>query len=96
MTPEEMQHLAEAEQLSRENTRRLDRLEARLGETERLGAVISALQAEQAHIKDGISEIKDAVRQLTQKPAKRWDLLVEQTILCLLSGLLATLVARFV
>ena len=93
MTPEELR-LAETEQRARSNSRRLDRLEVRQDETDKLVAAMSALQSEQTHIKQDVAEIKDDVKQLTRKPGRRWELLSEQALLCILSAVIAAALAR--
>ena len=40
----------------------------------------SVLQNEQEHIKTDVGEIKDDVKQLVSKPAKRWDGLIDKAI----------------
>lgn len=40
----------------------------------------SVLQNEQDHIKTDVGEIKDDVKQLVSKPAKRWDGLIDKAI----------------
>ena len=38
------------------------------------------MQNEQEHIKTDVGEIKDDVKQLVSKPAKRWDGLIDKAI----------------
>lgn len=93
MTSEELR-LAETEQRARSNTRRIDRLEARQDETDKLVAAMASLRSEQSYIKQDVAEIKDDVKQLALKPARRWESVVEQAILCLLSAVIAMLLGR--
>ena len=92
MTGEELR-LAETEQRARSNSRRIDRLEARQDETDKLVAAMASLRSEQSYIKQDVAEIKEDVKQLALKPARRWETAVEQVILCLLSAGIAALLA---
>lgn len=48
--------------------------------TSGLTKAFSVLQNEQEHIKTDVGEIKDDVKQLVSKPAKRWDGLIDKAI----------------
>ena len=63
MTGEELR-LAETEQRARSNSRRIDRLEARQDETDKLVAAMASLRSEQSYIKQDVAEIKEDVKQL--------------------------------
>ncbi|MBQ1280850.1 MAG: hypothetical protein IIY16_01220 [Oscillospiraceae bacterium] len=93
MTGEELR-LAETEQRARSNSRRIDRLEARQDETDKLVAAMASLRSEQSYIKQDVAEIKEDVKQLALKPARRWETLAEQALLCLLSAGVAALLAN--
>ena len=93
MTNEELR-LTETEQRARGNTRRIERLEARQDETDKLVAAMASLRSEQSYIKQDVAEIKDDVKQLALKPAKRWETVAEQVLLCLLSAVIAMLLGR--
>ena len=93
MTNEELR-LTETEQRARGNTRRIERLAARQDETDKLVAAMASLRSEQSYIKQDVAEIKDDVKQLALKPAKRWETVVEQVLLCLLSAVIAILLGR--
>ena len=74
--------------------KRIDRMEKRQDNLDGLTKAFSVLQNEQEHIKTDVGEIKDDVKQLVSKPAKRWDGLSDQAfagvggaaIGCLLNG----------
>ena len=93
MTNEELR-LTETEQRAKGNTRRIERLEARQDETDKLVAAMASLRSEQSFIKQDVAEIKDDVKQLALKPAKRWDAVAEQAVLCLLSAVIAFVIGR--
>ena len=56
------------------------RMEKRQDNLEELTNAFSVLQNEQEHIKTDVGEIKDDVKQLVSKPAKRWDGLIDKGI----------------
>ena len=60
--------------------KRIDRMEKRQDNLEELTNAFSVLQNEQEHIKTDVGEIKDDVKQLVSKPAKRWDGLIDKAI----------------
>ncbi len=60
--------------------KRIDRMEKRQDNLEELTNAFSVLQNEQEHIKTDVGEIKDDVKQLVSKPAKRWDRLIDKAI----------------
>lgn len=60
--------------------KRLDRMEKRQDDLEELTKAFSVMQNEQEHIKTDVGEIKDDVKQLVSKPAKRWDSIVDKGI----------------
>lgn len=93
MTQEELR-LTETEQRSRSNLKRIDKLEARQDETDRLVAAMGAMGAEQSRIKADVAEIKSDVKQLTLKPGRRWDMVAEQVLLCILTAVITMVLAR--
>ena len=60
--------------------KRIDRLEKRQDNLDGLTKAFSVMQNEQEHIKTDVGEIKDDVKQLVSKPAKRWDGLIDKSI----------------
>ncbi len=81
MTQEEMaEKLVEVEARSKSNKKRLDKMEERQDNLENLTKAFSVMQNEQEHIKTDVGEIKDDVKQLVAKPAKRWDGVVDKVI----------------
>lgn len=55
-------------------------MEKRQDNLDGLTKAFSVLQNEQEHIKTDVGEIKDDVKQLVSKPAKRWDGLIDKAI----------------
>ena len=59
---------------------RFERLEERQDNLEELTRAFSVMQNEQEHIKTDVGEIKEDVKQLVSKPAKRWDGMIDKAI----------------
>ena len=55
---------------------------------------VAVLRAEQTRMEADLAEIKEDVRTLTMKPARRWDATVEKLLLCLLSAVIAMVLSR--
>lgn len=72
--------LVEVDARSKSNKHRLDTMEKRQDNLEQLTNAFSVMQKEQEYIKEDVGEIKTDVKALTEKPAKRWESIVERTI----------------
>lgn len=94
MTNEEMKQLTEVEQRSRSNTHRIDKLEERQDNLDKLVASVAVMATEQEHIKEDVTEIKSGVKALTEKPGKRWESLVEKLIWAVAAALVTFLLAK--
>ena len=72
--------LIEVDQRSKSNKYRLDSMEKRQDNLEQLTNSFSVMQKEQEYIKEDVGEIKADVKSLAEKPAKRWESIVERVI----------------
>jgi seryl-tRNA synthetase len=96
MTNEEIgMRLTEVDQRSKSNTHRIDKVEERQDNLDKLVASVAVMAQEQEHIKDDVTEIKSDVKTLAEKPAKRWDGLVEKFIWALAAAILGYVLAQF-
>ena len=102
MTPDEMAiRLTETESRSKSNTHRIDSLEEKVDSLNRITTAMEVMATEQKHQTEAMGEIKRNVESLDskveaieQKPAKRWDSVVEKIILAVVSAAVAFLLAR--
>ena len=76
------------------NMRRIEDLEKRADNQDKLISTVSVLAAEQKTIKTDVNEIKSDVKSLTNKPAKRWDSLVEKIFLTVAAALIGFLLSQ--
>lgn len=70
--------LTETESRSKSNTHRLDDLERRQDDQEKLITSVEVLATRMGAMEDNVGEIKATVKALAEKPAKRWDGLVDK------------------
>ena len=81
--------VVEIDQRSKSNTHRLDKVEERQDNLDKLVSSVSALANEQEHIKEDVTEIKTDVKRLTELPGKRWDSIVGAIITGVVSFIVA-------
>ena len=90
----EMEHRVTAvEKLAGSNRHRLDDIEKRQDNLDELVAAVAAFAKEQEHIQADVKEIKADVKALTDKPAKRWESLVDKLLLVAAGAFLGWLAA---
>ena len=81
--------VVEIDQRSKSNTHRLDKVEERQDNLDKLVSSVSALANEQEHIKEDVTEIKTDVKSLTERPGTRWDSIVGAIITGVVSFIVA-------
>ncbi len=86
--------LTEVEQRAKSNTHRIEKVEQRQDNLEKLTDTISVLANEQEHIKSDVGEIKTDVKTLTEKPAKRWDAIVDKVLWAIVGAAVAFALAQ--
>lgn len=86
--------LAEVEQRSKSNTRRIDELAMEQKAQNELVTSVALMMQEQKTIKNDISEVKKDVKSLTNLPAKRWNDVVEKLVWLVLGGAVTALLVQ--
>lgn len=91
--------LTEVEARSRSNTHRLDKMEEEFEVLNKLATAMEVMANEQKHIaetvstmEDNLDTLKKEVKTIEEKPAKRWDGMVDKFIYGIV-GALATALA---
>ena len=79
--------------LAGSNRHRLEDIEKRQDNLDELVASVAVFSKEQEHIQADVKEIKADVKALTDKPAKRWDSLVDKLLFAVAGAVLAWLAA---
>lgn len=91
----ELEHrLTTVEDRSKSNQHRLDEMEKRQDDQEKLISTVAVLASEQKAIQTDVQEIKGDVKSLTSKPGKRWDSLIDKAIWAVAGAVLAFLLAK--
>lgn len=80
---------AEMEARGKSNTHRLDALEKNQKALNELTTSVKVLATEQSTMKTDIGEIKTGLKTLTDKPAKRWEAIVDKAIWLFVGAVLA-------
>ena len=86
--------LTEVEERSKSNTKRLDELEKRQDNLDDLVSTVKVLAVREEAVENDVKEIKNDVKSLTSKPAKRWDSLVNQLITIVIAAIAGFILAR--
>lgn len=91
----EFEHrLTAVEDRSKSNQHRLSKLEQKQDEFGELITSVKVLAEREQNVENDVKEIKDDVKSLTNKPAKRWDKIVELVIAALVSGIAGFVLAK--
>ena len=86
----------ENEQRSKSNVHRLDRLEERVNEQDKLVTAVCGLQKDVEHTKKDVGEIKTSLNKVLEKPGKRWDGVVTAVITAIVSMLVGALLGKLI
>ncbi|MBQ7088232.1 MAG: hypothetical protein IJN04_01115 [Clostridia bacterium] len=81
--------LCAVEDRSRTNSQRLGRVEQRQEDMTQLVTSVAAIAQKQQDMDADVQEIKAEVKVINQKPAKRWEGIVEKAILAAVGVLVA-------
>lgn len=77
------------EDRSKSNTKRIDELEKRADDTEKLVTSVAVMAEKQNKMGNDICEMKADLKKLTDIPRKRWDSVVEKVLLCVVAAIVA-------
>lgn len=88
---ETVKQIAEIEQRSKSNTRRIEVLEQGQAQLNELVTSVAVIAEKQNEMSGKISNIQDEVKQLVSKPAKRWESLIGYIIGAVVTALISFL-----
>lgn len=102
MNPDEMAlKLTQVDERSKSNTHRIDGLEGQIIAVNELATSVKLLVQENKHQTEAIKEVKADVQTLNgkveaieQKPAKKWDGLVEKVVWALVAAAITFILTR--
>lgn len=86
--------LTEVDQRAKSNTRRIDKLEQSTDALNELTIAVKEMVLKQNYVADTVDKLDKKVTALEQKPAKRWDGLVDKIILTIVAALVGFGLAR--
>ena len=86
--------LTEVEDRSKANSHRLDQMEKRQDDLDELVSTVKVLAVREENVENDVKEIKNDVKSLTSKPAKRWDNLINQIITILVAAVAGFILAK--
>lgn len=88
---ETVKQIAEIEQRSKSNTRRIEVLEQGQVQLNELVTSVAVIAEKQNEMSGKISNIQDEVKQLVSKPARRWETLIGYIIGAVVTALVSFL-----
>lgn len=94
MTEIEHDRLTKVEDRSKSNTHRIESLEKRQNDTEKLVTSVAIIAEKQKDMEGDVKEMKCDVKKLIEKPAKRWDGVVEKVLYTVVGAVVAYLLAK--
>jgi hypothetical protein len=91
---EHEQRLTAVESRSKSNAHRLDEVERRQNHLDELVGTVRVLALRLETVESNVTEIKRDVKELTGKPGKRWDAIVDKVLLTVIGAILLYIMAR--
>lgn len=86
--------LTEVEARSKSNTHRLEEVERRQDNLDKLTTSVSLLAEREERMEIDVKEIKSDVKSLAEKPAKRYDSMVDKALWAFLAAVIAFILGR--
>ena len=86
--------MTEVEERSKSNKHRIDEIEKRQDNLDELVGSVKILADREERVENDVKEIKTDVKNLTSKPAKRWDNLVNQIISIVIGAVLGFILSK--
>ena len=80
--------------LAKSNKRRIDNLEEEQKELRNLTNAVSQMVVEQMNMRDDLAEMKDDVKQIKEKPGRRWDSMAERVLNLITAAVVAWMLGQ--
>lgn len=95
MTPEEMAiKLQSIEDRSKSNTHRIEDVEKKLEDNEKMLASIARIDQKQEDMDKDLKEIKGDVKTMAGKSGKRWDSIIDKVLLTVIGAIVLYMLAK--
>lgn len=95
MDLEHEKRLTEVEERSKSNSHRLDDVEKRQDNLDKLVSTVEVLAVREKNVENDVKEIKCDVKSLTSKPGQKWDSLTEKIMLTIAAAVVGFILAKF-
>lgn len=86
--------LTEVEERAKSNAHRINELEKRQDNLDDLVSTVKVLADREERVEGDVREIKDDVKSIKDKPAKRWESVVTQIITILVAAIVGFILAK--
>ena len=86
--------LQEVEDRSKSNKRRIENLEKDMKDYRELVTTMATISQKQESMESDVKEIKGDIKAIRDKPAKRWEAVVDKVIVVVLGALVTFLLAK--
>lgn len=86
--------LQEVDDRSKSNQRRIEKLETDMKDYQQLVTTMATFSQKQESIESDVKEIKGDIKAIRDKPAKRWESVVEKVIMVVLGALVTFFLAK--
>ncbi len=94
MDMEHEKRLTEVEERAKSNSHRLDKVEKQQDDFVELVTSVKVLAEREKNVENDVKEIKDDVKTLTSKPAKKWDSLIDKITVALIGAIIGLLLSQ--
>lgn len=94
MDLEHEKRLTQVEARSKSNAHRLDEVKKKQNDLSELVGTVKVLATKEEQVETVVKEIKDDVKTLTNKPAKKWESLVSEIIKILVAIVVGFIFAK--
>jgi hypothetical protein len=91
---EREQRLTKVEDRAKSNSHRLDILEKRQDDLDELVGIVKVLATRQEAVETDVKEIKHDVKELTSKPGRMWESIVEKVCITIAAALVGFVLAQ--
>lgn len=94
MAIETEHRLTAVEDRSKSNTHRIEELERRQDNLDDLVGTVKVLATREENVENDVKEIKSDVKTLTNKPAQKWDSLMEKIFMLVVAAVVGYILAQ--
>lgn len=94
MDLEHEKRLTEVEARSKSNAHRLDEVEKRQDDHDALLFSVKELAIREQNVENDVKEIKGDVKEIKDKPGKRWDSVIDKIIFTIVGGIVSYILIK--